>query len=227
MKNVFPPPPTTLAELTERVQAIAGLTLGELAQSVGVAPPENLLRDKGWSGQLIEQILGASAGSRPVPDFEYLDIELKTLPISRKGAPLETTFVAVAPLKNVTGLSWRQSGVYQKLKHVLWLPILAERDIPVTERIIGHGFFWQPNSQEEALLRNDWEEITEHIALGNITSLNGHFGNVLQLRPKAANSKALTEAIGPGGTLIQTLPRGYYLKTQFTKHLLAKAYGQT
>ncbi len=37
-------------------------------------------------------------------------------------------------------------------------------------------------------------------------------GRVLQIRPKAANNKALTEAIGEFGQPIMTLPRGFYLK---------------
>ncbi|CDK67090.1 DNA mismatch repair endonuclease MutH [Klebsiella pneumoniae IS10] len=47
---------------------------------------------------------------------------------------------------------------------------------------------------------------------------------MLQLRPKAANSKALTEAIGARGETILTLPRGFYLKKNFTAALLARHF---
>ena len=66
----------------------------------------------------------ATAGSKPTPDFEELGIELRA-PISFKGKPLETTFVSVTPLLNVTGMTWQQSTVRKKLNHVLWLPILG------------------------------------------------------------------------------------------------------
>lgn len=217
-------PPTNLAQLRQRVDAIAGMTLGDLAEQYGFKTPEHLQREKGWVGQLLEYVLGASAGSLPEPDFPALGVELKTLPISYQGTPLETTFVSVAPLTQVTGLSFEQSTVYKKLCHVLWLPILAEREIPVVERVIGSGFLWQPDAQQFAQLKRDWEELTEMVALGQIEQVNGHFGEVLQLRPKAANSKALTAAIGKNGERIQTLPRGFYLKTQFTRQILAQQF---
>jgi DNA mismatch repair protein MutH len=218
-------PPRTTAELMQRVNAIAGLTLGEVAAQFNFSVPENLLRDKGWSGQLIEYVLGASAGSRPVPDFEHLGIELKTLPIGYNGKPLETTYVSVVPLTNITGLTWEHSVVKHKLSNVLWLPILAERDIAPIDRVIGSGFLWQPSEQEEAQLQRDWEEQLELIALGRVDEISGHLGEVMQIRPKAANSKALTEAIGPKGKPIMTLPRGFYLKIQFTAAILKQQFG--
>lgn len=217
-------PPNSISELMARVDDIAGLTLGELATHCNFAIPSNLLKEKGWVGQLIEHALGATAGSKPEPDFPNLGIELKTLPISFSGKPLETTYVSVTPLTNLHGVTWEDSVVYKKLAHVLWLPVLAERTLAVTERIIGTGFLWQPNHQQMAALKRDWEELTEMISLGKIEQINGKFGEVMQLRPKAANSKVLTDAIGPDGKLIQTLPRGYYLKTHFTRDILAKQF---
>ncbi|AIY64917.1 DNA mismatch repair endonuclease MutH [Pseudoalteromonas piratica] len=219
-----PNAPRDIPELMMRVNAIAGLTLGEIATQYAFKTPDNLLREKGWIGQLIEYVLGATAASKPEPDFPHLGVELKTLPISYTGKPLETTYVSITPLTNLHGVTWQNSVVKKKLSHVLWLPILSERDLAPTDRIIGSGFLWQPSQQEEALLKKDWEELTEMIALGNIEQLNGHFGQVLQLRPKAANSKALTQAIGPNGCEIMTLPRGYYLKTEFTRQILAKQF---
>jgi DNA mismatch repair protein MutH len=219
-----PTPPTQVNQLMERVNRIAGMTLGEIASDFAFKTPENLLREKGWTGQLIEYALGASAASRPEPDFPNLGIELKTLPISYSGKPLETTYVSVTPLKGLHGLTWQNSVVKKKLNHVLWLPILAERDIAPTDRVIGNGFLWQPNAQQEKQLQQDWEELTEMIALGQVEKVNGHFGQVLQIRPKAANSQALTQAIGPEGKEIMTLPRGYYLKTHFTQQILAQQF---
>lgn len=219
-----PTPPTQVNQLMERVNHIAGMTLGEIASDFAFKTPENLLREKGWTGQLIEYALGASAASRPEPDFPNLGIELKTLPISYSGKPLETTYVSVTPLKGLHGLTWQNSVVKKKLNHVLWLPILAERDIAPTDRVIGNGFLWQPNTQQAKQLQQDWEELTEMIALGQVEKVNGHFGQVLQIRPKAANSQALTQAIGPEGKEIMTLPRGYYLKTHFTQQILAQQF---
>ncbi|TGE80009.1 DNA mismatch repair endonuclease MutH [Pseudoalteromonas sp. KS88] len=216
--------PQSINELMQRVNDIAGMTLGQLAQQYQFKTPDDLLREKGWTGQLIEYVLGATAGSKPTPDFEELGVELKTLPISFKGKPLETTFVSVTPLLNVTGMTWQQSHVRQKLNHVLWLPILGERDVVPFDRVIGSGFLWQPSAQQDAQLQRDWEEQMELIALGRVDEISGHLGDVMQIRPKAANSRIVTDAIGPNGKLIKTLPRGFYLKTNFTGEILRNQF---
>ncbi len=219
-----PSTPTTEQELLERAQQLAGLTLGELADLSGITPPPDLKRDKGWVGQLLEWHLGATAGSKPVPDFIELGIELKTIPIGYSGKPLETTFVCVAPLIGVQGLRWETSHIRHKLSHVLWIPVEGERDIPLADRHVGSPLLWRPSPDEEAQLKQDWEELMDMIVLGHVEQITARHGEVLQLRPKAANSKALTEAYGANGQPIKTLPRGFYLKTNFTADLLSRYF---
>lgn len=215
--------PQNSAELMRRARALAGMSLGWLADNAGWQTPDNLSRAKGWSGQLIELYLGAEAGSRPEQDFPTLGIELKTIPVDPTGKPLETTFVCVAPLTGLNGVGWEQSNVRNKLQSVLWVPLDGRRTVRPAERCIGYPLLWRPDADEDALLRADWEEITEAIVLGQVNSITARHGQALQLRPKAANARALTEGIGPDGELMQTLPRGYYLKKEFTQNILQRA----
>lgn len=218
------PTPKTEHELLTRANALAGMTLGELAHVANIAVPPDLRRDKGWVGQLLEWHLGATAGSKPVPDFAELGIELKTIPVGYHGKPLETTFVCVAPLIGLQGLRWENSHIRHKLARVLWVPVEGERDIPLADRHVGSPLLWSPSPEEEQQLRQDWEELMDMIVLGQVEQITARHGEVLQLRPKAANSKALTEAYGANGQPIKTLPRGFYLKTHFTAGLLEKYF---
>ena len=204
--------------------ALAGCHLGELAEGARLAIPRDLKRDKGWVGMLLEQYLGAMAGSKPEQDFPELGIELKTIPIDAAGKPLETTFVCVAPLTGNSGVTWASSHVRHKLARVLWIPVEGERQIPLAQRRVGSPLLWSPNAEEEEMLRRDWEELMDLIVLGHVERITARHGEVLQLRPKAANSKALTEAIGEQGQPILTLPRGFYLKKSFTGALLARHF---
>ena len=219
--------PQTELELLERAKSIAGLTFGELAAELNIAVPPDLKRDKGWVGMLIETALGAKAGSKPEQDFAHLGIELKTIPINAQGYPLETTFVSLAPLIHNSGVSWQHSHVRQKLSKVLWIPVQGERSIPLAERYIGSPILWQPDLQQEQQLRRDWEELMDYIVLGNIAQINARLGEVLQLRPKGANSKALTKGIGKNGEVIDTLPLGFYLRKEFTARILQNFLQQT
>lgn len=216
--------PESVSQLLEHAQELAGLPLAALAHNLNQPVPDNLRRDKGWIGQLLELSLGASAGSKPEQDFPELGVELKTIPLDAAARPLETTFVCVAPLLNIAGLSWETSNVRNKLSKVLWIPVIGERDMPPGERLIGQPLLWTPNEEEEWLLRQDWEEIMELISLGRVQEITARHGQALQLRPKAANGRALTDAIGPDGNYIQTRPRGFYLKTSFTAALLARHF---
>lgn len=100
-------PPETEEQLLAQAQQLSGYTLGELAALAGLVTPENLKRDKGWIGVLLEIWLGASAGSKPEQDFAALGVELKTIPVDSLGRPLETTFVCVAPLTGNSGVTWK------------------------------------------------------------------------------------------------------------------------
>ncbi|WP_308666339.1 DNA mismatch repair endonuclease MutH [uncultured Aggregatibacter sp.] len=219
--------PKTTEELLSRAQAIAGLSFGDLATQLGIPVPLDLKRDKGWVGMLLETALGATAGSKAEQDFHHLGIELKTIPINAQGYPLETTFVSLAPLIQNSGVNWQNSHVRHKLSRVLWIPIEGSRSIPLAERRIGIPILWQPTEQQERLLQRDWEELMDYIVLGQLDKINARLGEVLQLRPKGANSKSLTKGIGKNGEIIDTLPLGFYLRKAFTHEILQQFVQQS
>ncbi|RDX36579.1 DNA mismatch repair endonuclease MutH [Kangiella sp. HD9-110m-PIT-SAG07] len=210
--------------LLDYAQSFAGFTLGELCERYKEQIPQQLLHKKGWVGQFLEMILGATSGSLAQPDFPEIGVELKTLPIDEQGRPLESTYVSVLPLNNIQGLRWENSVVRHKLMHVLWIPIVASRNIPIENRQIGLPFLWQPTLEEERILKKDFEDVLDQVSMGKIEQIDARLGDILQVRPKAANSKALTDAIGPDGSTIKTLPRGFYLRPQFTKQCLMQYF---
>lgn len=218
--------PQTLEQLLSQAQSIAGLTFGELADELHIPVPPDLKRDKGWVGMLLETALGATAGSKAEQDFSHLGVELKTLPINAEGYPLETTFVSLAPLVQNSGVKWENSHVRHKLSCVLWMPIEGSRHIPLRERHIGSPILWKPTAEQERQLKQDWEELMDLIVLGKLDQITARIGEVMQLRPKGANSKAITKGIGKNGEVIDTLPLGFYLRKEFTANIL-KAFLET
>ena len=216
--------PQSIQELMQRAEALAGLTLGDVAATANVKVPANFKREKGWTGQLIERCLGASAGSKTQQDFVKLGIELKTIPIDEQGSPLETTYVCYAPLTNIAGIEWQTCSVKNKIQQVLWVPIDGRREVAPQDRCIATPFLWSPDVSQDSQLRSDWEELMEMIALGQIENITARHGQYLQLRPKAANGDALTEGIGINGQIIHTRPRGFYLRREFTTKILQSVF---
>ena len=216
--------PQTTHQLLQLCEDIAGQSLQELAEGAGIEMAKDLRTNKGWVGQLIEWHLGATAGSKPEQDFKHLGIELKTIPIDQFGKVLETTFVCSTPLLNTTNLTWENSNICNKLSQVLWVPVQGERHVELSERVVGNGFLWSANSAEQVLLKNDWNELMEKIALGEIETISARDGQAIQLRPKAANGQCLTDAFGRNGSLIKVRPRGFYLKKEFTQAIINQQF---
>lgn len=217
--------PQSEAELLERASALAGLRLREAADIAHERVPADLRGHKGWVGCLLEHLLGASAGSTDQPDFQEIGVELKTIPLRADGYPLETTFVCSIDLLSVAALEWPQSRVYRKLHRVLWVPVHAERQIPIAERTLGTPFLWTPTVEQDAALRWDWEELAGMIGRGDIDDVTGHFGHSLQVRPKAANSHVRRRGLDSEGCSISVLPRGFYLRPSFTARVVREAFG--
>jgi DNA mismatch repair protein MutH len=217
--------PLTETELALRADALAGLSLGELAARFGKDAPPDLRRAKGWVGQLMERALGATAASRAAPDFEAIGVELKTLPVGQGRVPAESTFVCTIDLARVGDVEWEASLVRKKLARVLWVPVEGDRQIAVSERRIGAPFLWSPSAEDEASLRADWEELAGIIGRGDVESVTGHIGRFLQVRPKAASSRSRRRGIDIDGTPFATLPRGFYLRSAFTARLLRERFG--
>lgn len=213
-------PPRTEDELINRCMSIQGLSFAQLSIALGLSIPLNPVQRKGWVGIALELALGADANNKAEPDFQYLGIELKTLPLAKTGKPAESTFVTSIPLLTIHQQSWKTSQCFGKLKRVLWIPIEGDREIPFEQRRIGIGFLWSPNEQEEHTLCNDWDYLTLQISSGNLESIDATVGVYLQVRPKAANGKSLCYGYDTDANKVQTLPRGFYLRSSFTSQIL-------
>ncbi|ASQ45922.1 DNA mismatch repair endonuclease MutH [Legionella clemsonensis] len=207
-------------ELLERCRNIEGLSFLQLASMLQISIPAEKTKRKGWTGLAIELALGTTAGTKAIPDFSYLGIELKTLPLNPTGKPAESTFVTSIPLLTIHQQQWLSSQCYSKLRRILWIPVEGDRNIPFEHRRIGHGFLWSPSKEDELILAGDWHELTFMIGCGKLEKIDATIGQYLQVRPKAANAKSLCYGFDEEGSKILTLPRGFYLRSSFTAQIL-------
>lgn len=215
----------SIKKLLKLCDEVSGMTILELANLLQIAVPTSLIHNKGWIGQLLEIYLGAKSGNLPITDFPEIGIELKTIPVNSKTLlPLESTFICMAPLQK-PNISWEMSVVKLKLSNVLWIPIECDKQIHFTKRRIGKAFLWRPSQKELQILQQDWQELTELMTLGEIQLLSAKYGRYLQIRPKAINcNKNLSNYITIEGTTIKTVNRGFYLRSSFTKTILANYF---
>lgn len=215
-----PTPLQNESELLIRCKRIEGWTLSQLAAELNLRIPRNPLEGKGWVGQAMELALGATAGSKAIPDFNHLGIELKTVPINDAGKPAESTFVTSISLLTIQQERWITSQCYSKLKRVLWIPVEASLQIPLLARRIGAATLWSPTDDQYHILEQDWEELVQMISTGRLEEISAIVGEYLQIRPKAANSKSLCYGFDENGNKVKTLPRGFYLRSRFVATVL-------
>lgn len=216
-------PPTSETELLNRAYTLAGKTLGDIAKLHEKHVPSSLIHAKGWIGQLIEKTLGANGSNLDQPDFINLGIELKTLPVTAQGFPCESTYICAAsiPCEDKT---WEQSRVWRKMEKMLWVPIESNSEKPLLAQRIGTPILWSPSQSIATQLREDWEELTELMTLGNFEDLSAHKGKYLQIRPKAANAKTFIQVIDHQGQSISIVPKGFYLRTILTRQIIEHHY---
>lgn len=214
-------PPINKQELLDRANKLTGITLQQLANQMQVIVPTEMRHAKGWAGKLLELALGANAGSAPEPDFIQLGVELKTIPVDESGKPKESTYICVVQLDPKALMSWESSLVKHKLNEVLWVPVEATKTTPLSLRRIGSPVLWQANEQQEKQLQEDWQELSDMVAFGELDKISSSMGKYLQIRPKAANASSLTQDKNQTGVKKSTLPRGFYLRPSFTHSIIS------
>jgi DNA mismatch repair protein MutH len=208
--------PASEAELLARAHQLAGRTVADLAACFDLSLPSHGVRAKGFVGGLMERALGASARSTAAADFTELGVELKTIPLDACGRPHESTFVCTVRLRDVAETAWEASPVYAKLARVLFVPIETADALELGARRIGAARLWSPTPAQHAALRADFEELAGMIGRGDVEQLTAHIGRHLQIRPKAASSRARARGSDERGAPLWTLPRGFYLRASFT-----------
>jgi DNA mismatch repair protein MutH len=146
------------------------------------------------------------------------------LPISATGKPAESTFVTTIPLLTIHQQTWETSQCWAKLRRVLWILIEADATLPFAHRRIGKAILWSPSSTEQAILAQDWTELTMLITQGKLHELDARMGTYLQVRPKAADARSVCYGLDEAGQKILTLPRGFYLRSAFTASSILSEY---
>ena len=199
--------PASVDELLGRAHALEGRRLTDLGLEAG----GDGARTKGKVGELLERVLGATGVGAEL-DFPGLGVEMKTVPFEG-GRVVESTFVCALQLMGADRAEFETSWVRRKLGRVLWVPV-HER------QTVGKALLWSPTAEQEAALKDDFDEIVGRIAIGDIEDLSAHVGRYMQLRPKAATGSVRTQAPGRDGDLVSTVPRGFYLRARFVEGIL-------
>src|SRR6185312_7096892 len=212
----------TLEALLAHARALVGVELSDLADALGLPVPVGNLRTKGWSGQVLEQELGAAVGGARGPDFAALGVELKTVPVDESLEPLESTAVCQIDPVAIAAESWETSYVRDKLASVLFVALAVPPDArSVGERCVAAVRLWSPDADETRALRDDFELLVRgYYRQGRAAEITGHLGTALQVRPKGRDAADLRDAYDAAGRPTRVGKQGFYLRPAFVARIL-------
>jgi DNA mismatch repair protein MutH len=214
----------TLEALLAHARALVGVELSELADTLGLPVPVGNVRTKGWSGQVIEQELGAAVGGARGPDFAELGVELKTVPVDENHVPLESTAVCQIDPVAIAAESWDTSYAREKLASVLFVALAvppAARS--VGDRRVAAVRLWSPDADEARALREDFELLVRgYYRQGRAAEITGHLGTVLQVRPKGRDADDLRDGYDAAGRPARIGKQGFYLRPAFVARILRR-----
>jgi DNA mismatch repair protein MutH len=214
----------TLEALLAHARALVGVELSELADTLGLPVPVGNVRTKGWSGQVIEQELGAAVGGARGPDFAELGVELKTVPVDENLVPLESTAVCQIDPVAIAAESWDTSYAREKLTSVLFVALAVPPDArSVGDRRVAAVRLWSPDADEARALREDFELLVRgYYRQGRAAEITGHLGTVLQVRPKGRDADDLRDGYDAAGRPARIGKQGFYLRPAFVARILRR-----
>lgn len=204
-------------------QGLNGYSVEEVSIALSESVPKKLTKNKGFIGSLLEKVLGSQAiNNKSCVDFPFLGIELKSIPINKLNYPVESTFICNVPLTRNTGLSWKSSYFYQKIKKILWVSVQGDKKILLKNRLFKKSFIWVPSTYEIGILKSDWEVLIDKIILGKIKEINSSDSSIIQIKNKYSKKSNVITFTNNYGHLTSIRPKAFYFKKSFTAYLLKK-----
>jgi DNA mismatch repair protein MutH len=233
----------TVKELMTYLDRMVGVPFEEILSAVPSINYEKSTpqQRKSLAGRVVETLLGEKANSRMRADLRSLGIEVKSIPLELRGptngVPLNLT--AREPTAITSGQavfddlssSWRETHLFEKLRAVLWVPIM-KHDLERYEGwYIRQPFVWMPSEDEERQLREDFEGIKDYVygalkhGLGKpdqMPDMDRRNGLYLRLGTKAKDATTRKDFNLAGVGTFREKPRAWYIRPALTNQLIAQ-----
>ncbi len=208
-------------EVMARAGFLRGMTIARVAEASALATGSARIatvHTKGLPGKVIEAYFSISPNTSPEPDFRAARIELKVVPLIRRGARelvvKERTSISMIDYKALIHERWESASVRKKLDAMLLVYYSTWPGADVREMRVEDVLLWRMKEEIEPTFRSDWTYVYEQVALGKAHELSERFGRVLT---------AATKGSGHGKTVkqprntIRAKPRAWALRPSYTQ----------
>lgn len=176
-----------LDDAKKLIDKLAGKKFGQVLSPIQL---EDIIKNKGKSGQLLEILLGLNLSTTNL-DFE--DGELKTNKCDTTGKPLETMFITqISTIIDdlLTSADFYESNLYKKINNLLYVPISKVGPpsdwmfLPCVHVNLEEEKFHNLKLQLEADYYSICTQLNEHIKNSNDNFIHTSNGKLIQIRSK-------------------------------------------
>jgi DNA mismatch repair protein MutH len=141
-----------------RLESIEGQTIAAVAASLG----RQVGRGKSAAADVIRALVGQKAKGR-IGDFDRFGVELKTLPIDRRGRPVERTSFPAFVHEELAFETWEASDLLGRLNRILFVPLYRDKGQEQATAVVRPAFFWSPTETELVGISEEWSRICDLI----------------------------------------------------------------
>lgn len=192
----------------EKLAAIQGRDLLELAAEHQVTVFKNGKKNKGWAGHVIERYLGLPINSAQSPNFGSWELKTISLKYLQSGQLTikETMAITMIDPVNVARTPFEMSHLLAKLQKAVIVSRIWEDKSEPRSLIYGVHSFDLGNSAIYQQIKADYELVRTCINEQGFAALSSKMGKYIQPRTKGA---------GHGST-----SRAFYARTTFLKQII-------
>ncbi len=180
----------------EKLQALVGRDLRQIADEHRVTVWDNGKMNKGWAGHAVERYLGLPLNSSQNPNLGSWELKVAPLALSANGAFVvkETMAITMLDPQEVLAKPFAQSHLFTKLRKII--AVARTREDAAESRSVCksvHAF----DLEETALydqVAEDYETIRRVIETQGFDALTGSIGALVQPRTKGAGHGSKSRA---------------------------------
>lgn len=186
-----------------------------VAEDLGLLPSGG----KAAAAAAVRGILGQPVHGRD-GDFETYGVEVKTVPITVAGNPVEAMSFPAFSHQELVFETWESSDLLGRLNRLLIVPLLRPRGISPLDATIGRAFFWSPSEQELTEIGREWEMFRRLIEQGRADTLpKASETRYIHVRPKAR--VAADQDAAPGR--IRVTKKSFWLNQGFVGQVVTRS----
>lgn len=189
-RDNLPYDPTNKQSIVSYAKKLVGKTLREVVEVERIETPK---KRRGSFGNTVEEYyFFFSPNSSPEPDFEGVNLELKTTPLKRnsKGAftAKERLVITMIDYMSVVHESFESSHLMRKASDMLIISYLWEPDKDPLDYVVKVAEEWGIPERDRPQIKADWETVVSKIRSGHAEDISGSDTLYLEACTKASDS---------------------------------------